>query len=95
MYLFDLIRELNDSLREAVGDRFEGGSFPALTAVTDGYTVHIFFADCKIWDSETWAWEREVTNPSVSDILYEGERLRDYLMQRVSDYLLYLFRIDR
>ena len=44
--------------------------------------------------SETWDWEREVTNPSVSDILYEGERLRDYLMQRVSDYLLYLFRID-
>ena len=44
--------------------------------------------------SETWDWERDVTNPSVSDISYEGERLRDYLMQRVSDYLLYLFRID-
>ena len=94
MYLFDVVRKLNDEIAGFLNKGMPGPIHPKLTATTDGYVVHIHFVDALIWSSADWVYERDQTNPTDSDIEYEIGRLERHLRTRVMEQILILFKID-
>ena len=94
MYLFDVVRKLNDEIAGFLNKGMSGSIHPKLTATTDGYVVHIHFVDALIWSSADWVYERDQTNPTDSDIEYELFRIERHLKHRVMENLLNLYNIQ-
>lgn len=94
MYLFDIIRTMNDEIGMFLNKGLPGPIEPRITAVTDGYTVHVHFLDKLIWDSSTWIYERDQTCPSEADERYEMRRLERHMKNQVMNHLLKLFDIQ-
>lgn len=54
MMLFDIIRNLNDSITLSINQGMPGKARPKLMGTTDGYNVAIHFVDYEVWNSTTW-----------------------------------------
>lgn len=89
--LYDVIKKLNDEIRDRVD-----GSPSRIFGITDGDVVQITFMDKIVWDSSEWV-EDEDTQYHLGDdakLAYELSLIESQIKKRVAEHLMDLFEIQ-
>ena len=87
MMLFDIIRNLNDSITLSIKQGMPGKARPKLMGTTDGYNVAIHFVDYEVWNSTTWQYGNGTEQEEL-------ERIQQHIKDGVMEYLTTLYNIQ-
>jgi hypothetical protein len=75
MYLFDLIRKLNDEITVMMSNGMPSNPVPLLMGVTDGYNIQVIFMETVVWDSTKWSFNESSSIPTDHEMQNEMNRV--------------------
>ena len=93
MNLFDVVRDLNDSVALQLSVGLPYHRSPWFKGETDGYGVKIRFLDQLVWDSSKWEYSYEDDDYTEADVMREMELIVKAIKAKSNKVLQQMFTV--